>query len=303
MIDWEKVRYFLAIARSGSLSAASRRLGVSQPTVGRHLDELEAQFNARLFDRLKQGLVLTRAGQHILGLAEDMERTAVSMELRVRNENAAPKGRVRLATTECLAASWLARKLPQMSEHFPSIELETIVGIGFVDLLRGEAEVALRVGKPGSDQLVGRCLGVVSFGLFASGSYLERFGEPSSQRDLAQHRIIDSSGEIAELAQARHLRSVAAGATVALRCNSVITQLQAARQGMGLMAAPTYTTCGDSDLRRVLGDEFDIQLDLWLVTHRDLRQSARIRAIMDFLAEATRDDSTLRGILPHSSAA
>lgn len=300
MMDWEAVRHFLAVARCGNLSAAARRIGVSQPTMGRRIEELETQLNARLFDRLKQGFALTPAGHGILELAESMERTAVAMELRVRDDRAMAGGRVVVCTTECLAISWLVPRLPRFAECFPAIEVELVVGIGLVDLLRGEAEVALRVGMPGSDHLVGRRIGAVAFGLFASQPYLERFGEPRSLRELAGHRIIESTGEISELTQVRRLRGIAGDAAVVLRCNSLITQLQAVRQGMGLIAAPAYAAAG---LRRVLAEDFHVQLDLWVVTHRDLRTSARVRAIMDFLAEQARGDAHLLGTGSHASAA
>lgn len=302
MIAWDSYRYFLAVAETGSFSAASRRLRVSQPTIGRQIQELETRLEARLFERSPQGYALTPAGRHIHELARQMEREALSIERRVSGEDARPIGRVCIATTECLGTFWLAAKLPELRRRCPGVEIELVLGIPMVDLLRREADLALRVGSPGSEELVGGRVGTAAFGLYGSQSYLAVHGEPKSLADLAGHTVIESTREIANLVQAQRLREVAAMAGVALRCNSLLAQLAAVRAGLGLLALPIYTIQNTPELRRVLVEDFDLELDLWLLTHRDLRTTARIRAVRDFLAsEIRRDAAVLTGVTAAAS--
>jgi DNA-binding transcriptional LysR family regulator len=290
MIDWDDYRYFLAVAEAGSLSAAARRLGVTQPTMGRRIKELEARLQARLFERLNQGYVLTTAGERIRELAEAMEQRAMAIETRVGGEDAELSGRVRVSTAEGLGIFWLGPKLPALRQRYPGIDPELIIGMTLVDMLRREADLVLRVGNPGSEELVGRRVAVASCGLFAAESYLRSRPAPKTLDDLRQHTIIESERGIAELAQTRLLREMSQGATIGLRCNNIMTQIAAARAGLGLLALPGYMTAGAPELRRLLPDAFNLKIDIWLLTHRDLRNTARVRAIRDFLAEEIRKD-------------
>lgn len=285
MFDWNDIRYFLAVAQTGSLSAAARELRVSQPTVGRRIREFEYRTGARLFERLDQGYVLTTAGQDILDTARSMAQAANTIEQRVGGEAGRLSGRVRLTTTEGLGSCWLAGRLPRFTEQYPQIELELMIGATLLDLQRREADVALRIGTPGTDTLVGRRLGCIGCGLYASQAYLAGRGEPTSLDDLADHTIIESVGEIAEVNQVRRLRELASIVTVSMRSNSMLAQIAAVRAGLGIMPLLHYAVFGEPELRRVLARDFDLQLELWLLTHHDLKQTKRIRALMDFLIE------------------
>jgi DNA-binding transcriptional LysR family regulator len=209
MIDWNDYRFFLAVAETGRLSAAARRLKVSQPTVGRRLAELEGRLGARLFDRLPDGFRLTLAGERILDLARRMAEDARAIEHRVAGEDEQLHGSVLLATPEGLGTYWLAPRLEWLRSRHPRIDLELVVGTGALDLLRREADVALRIGPPGADDVVGRRLGCIRCGRFAAQGYLERHGAPERLEDLSQHRIIESVREIAQLRQAELLREAA----------------------------------------------------------------------------------------------
>lgn len=292
-IDWDDYRFFLAVAQAGSLSAAARRLRVSQPTVGRRLADLERRLGAKLVVRGVDGYSLTEAGARIRGLVEQMEREAASIERRVTGEDARPEGRVVLATTEGLASCWLAPRLGRFRDRFPGIDLGLLVGIRTVDLLRREADIALRMGNPGSDELIGQRAGRIACGLFAAPGYLATRGEPHGLDELHRYTIIESTCEIANLRQAARLRELARGAAVALSCNSVVAQIAAAEAGLGLLALPCYMARRVPGLRQVLADAFAVEVELWLLTHRDLRRTARVRAMLDFLVEEIRADRDL----------
>jgi len=291
MIDsWEDVRCFLAVANGGSLSAAARQLQVSQPTMGRRIKSLERQLDARLFSLTSDGYVLTSLGAQLYEIAQQMEQAVLSIERRVSGEEDALDGRVCIATTECIAVSWLVAQIPEFNRRWPDIEIEIITSIKLHNLFRRESDVALRVGNPGSEKLIGQQIGEVSFGLYGAEHYFAQRGEPGSLSDLTGHTFIESSGELVDLAQAQQLREATQGAPAPILCNHVLTQLALARAGLGLVAMAKYLTVTAPELRRIVPDEFDIRLDLWLLTHRDLKDTARFRVVRDYLTESARRD-------------
>lgn len=288
MPDWNDFRYFLAVAETGSLSGAARQLGVSQPTVGRRIEALEQSLKARLFDRLSHGYALAPAGENIRELVERMEHEALSVSRRVSGENIRLDGEVSVATSEGLGVHWLVPRLPHLRERHRSLEIELKLDVQLADLLRREADVALRLGSPGSDALIGRRLGMAAFGLYASRDYLEQHGVPDSTAELNGHVIVESTGASAGLPQARALRALAPAAVVSLRCDRISGLAALGAAGVGLVPLPVYvgSAMGETGgLVRVLGESFEPHLDLWLLTHRDLRHTARVRALMDFLRE------------------
>ena len=291
--DLNDLRYFLAVAQAGSLSGAARALSVAQPTVGRRIKALELALDARLFERLPHGYALSPAGAGILDAVRRIEEDALLIERQIGGEMSVLSGSVRLAVSEGLGNYWLAPKISDFCAEYPRIEIELLVGTTLSDLLRREADVALRVGLPGSEELVGRCLGQIYCGLYADKSYLAAHGEPASLDDLPKHRVIDSVGDIASLAQVRQFKAVISKAAVAMTSNSLVTQLQAVNAGMGIAPLPSYMATGHPELVRVLPREFETRLDLWLVTHRQLRETARIRALRDFLQRTVESDSRL----------
>ena len=292
-VDWGLYRYFLAVANAGSLTAAARHLGVSQPTVGRQIQALEEIIGARLFDRANSGYVLTGPGEAIIELARAIENQALAIERRIAGEDGRVEGRVRVSAAEGLSTYWLAPRLPELRERYPDIEIELVVGSAALDLVRREADIVLRIGDPRSEDLVGRRLGQVHFGLFAAEGYIAAKGLPERPDQLAEHAVIESTGAIADLAQARRLRDLAGAAPAPVLCNNLMTQFAALQAGVGLMALPLYMAQAVPGLRRLLAEDFDVALDLWLLVHRDLRPMARIGVVFEFLAEALRRDRAL----------
>ena len=289
--DLNDVQFFLAIARAGSLAAAARNLEVAQPTVGRRIRHMESSLGVRLFDRTPQGHVLTRAGEKVLRAAERIEESASTIARQVGGDEHQLAGTVRITTTEGFANAWLVQLLPSVQARYPHINLEILVSTQLTDILRLEADIALRIGTPGSEELVGRRVGQIGFGLYASADYLEDFASPVTVESLADHAIIESAGALENVEQARVLRELAPNARVVLRTDSIMTQLQAAKDGLGLAPLAHYVSATEPTLQRVLTDEFDVQRDLWLLTHRDLKFTARIRAVMELVTAAIKEDA------------
>jgi len=293
MFDLNDLRFFLAVVQTGSLSAASRKLGVTQPTVGRRIQALETALDARLFDRMQSGFTLTEAGQDILSAAKNIEENAWTIFNQVTGEENKLSGKVRITTSEGLANFWIMEKLNSFQAENPDIKLEVQGGIGLADMLRREADVALRIGKPGTDELIGKCLGQVGFGLYASNDYLERHGVPKSLSELNGHQIVDSSGDLGNTVQALRLREMVEESNVNLFTNNIVTQSQAVINGVGITSLPMYVAAKLPTLKRILAEEFDIRSDIWLLTHRDFRYTTKIKAVMAFLKQEVMNDKVI----------
>jgi DNA-binding transcriptional LysR family regulator len=284
--DWNDLRYFLACTRAGSLAAAGRSLKVDQTTVGRRLGALEEALGARLFDRTAEGFTLTPTGERLLETAQAIEQAAIDLERRATGTDARLEGVVRVATSETLTATFLASELVAMHAAHPGIELQLVTGTTSLNLLKREADVALRVGqRPTQQSLIVRRLGAISWGVFASGNYLATRPpiEPGPRFD--GHDLVVLDDELAQTSSARWLAERSAGARIALRTNSILTAAEAARGGWGLAALPSFFRGGSPEL--VLAHpELVTPNDVWLLVHPDLQHTGRVRAVLDHLEQA-----------------
>ena len=291
--NWDDLRCFIAVAKTGRLTAAARQLGLSQPTVGRRVKSLEKQLDSKLLSLLKEKYTLTPAGQRVFDIAQNFEQNIVDIEQCVSIKEQEPAGRVSIATTDCIASTWLATKLPELTARYPKIEIQLLSGISNLDLMRKEADIALRIGTSGSNALLAKKVGVAEFGLFASKDYLKNSGEPKKTKDLQDHQIIEAVQELDGLPQTRLLRELARAAEVSFACNQVIAQRNAACNGLGIVALPHHLTVGKNQLKRVLKKEFSIQREMWLLTHHDSFDTPCYRLLWDYLAGELEKDKTV----------
>ncbi len=291
MTNWENLRCFLAVAESGSLTAAASRAGASQPTLSRRIKALECELNGKLFRRMKDRYSLTPLGEVVFAQVTRMQSAVFDLERQVSGEAVQPRGRVRLATTECIASAWLVPRLGDLSRRLPEVELEILTGISMSDLMRKEADIAIRVGVSAPDPLESYRAGTVEFGLYGSAGYLESNGTPKSLAELPEHAMLESGGTLSGLPQVvQFRRSMFHEPSFAF--NSILSQVEAAQQGLGLVPLPKYLTVDRPELHRVLPEAFAVRRDLWLVTHPDLLDTSRYRAVWSYLKEATLSDSS-----------
>lgn len=293
--DWNDLRCFLRVAQTGSLSAAARQLDISQPTIGRRIKGLEHDLNAQLLKRDSGRYHLTTIGQSVFELAKRMESSALAVERRVTGRESTLSGRVCLTSTECLATSWLLAQLPECATRYPGVDIDVVVSIDRLDLFRQEADIALRVGDPGPESVRRSHVGRAAFGLFASRDYIEAHGAPRELAEVAHHATIESVRELSNLTQVRELRRHALRDTRALSSNSILAQHRAAANGVGIATLPCYLAnygadYGHPGLIRLLADEFNIILDVWVVMHRDVADMPRFTRIRDFLIECMQRD-------------
>jgi DNA-binding transcriptional LysR family regulator len=282
MADWDDLRFFLAVARAGSVSAAARTLRVHHATVSRRLHAFEHRLGSRLFDRLPGGWVTTTAGEEMRGAALRVEEEMQALDRRVLAQDADLSGKLRVALADS-AAYALLPELRAFSLAYPRIELELTAANHLTNLTRREADVAIRVTRAPAEHLVGRKVGTVVFALYASIDYLR---ERADLAALDQHRWLGWDESLAELGAARWMRENVPNAYTVARFDSVLIAYHAAREGIGVCFLPCALADRDETLRRVDPELLVPCGTMWLLTHPDLRHTARVRRFIEFMGEA-----------------
>jgi DNA-binding transcriptional LysR family regulator len=284
---WDLYRSFLAVLRLGSLSGAARELDLTQPTLGRHIQELETSLGQTLFTRSQAGLLPTRAALQLQPHAESMASAASALLRAASGALDEPEGSVRLTTSEIMGVEVLPPMLASFREVHPKIVIELSLSDLNQDLLRRDADIAVRMARPTQSALLAKRLGAVPVGLFAHRSYLNRHGVPVSLEDMAAHHaIIGFDVDAAALRTFRQTGLPITRDVFAFRSDSDHAQLAALRSGFGIGGCQKRIAARDRNLVAVLPDAFRYALEMWLVMHEDLRASRRVRLLYDHLAEA-----------------
>jgi len=295
MADWDDLRFFLAVARAGSVSAAARTLRVHHATVSRRLHAFEHRLGSRLFDRLPGGWVTTTAGEEMRGAALRVEEEMQALDRRVLAKDADLSGKLRVTLADS-AAYALLPELRAFSLAYPRIELELTAANHLTNLTRREADVAIRVTRAPAEHLVGRKVGTVVFALYASIGYLR---ERADLAALDQHQWLGWDESLAELGAARWMRENVPNAHTVARFDSVLIAYHAAREGFGVCFLPCALADRDETLRRVDPELLVPCGTMWLLTHPDLRHTARVRRFIEFMGEAmARSRDAREGRLP-----
>lgn len=292
--DWANIRLFLAVFDNGSLVAAAEFLGLTQPTVGRRLASMEDRFGTPLFVRSGRRMQLTDAGAGILENARRIEREMLAIERSLEVQSKALCGEVTISATEGTGTEWLTPVLFDFHQQYPEIVVKVQIESRAVDLIHREADIALRLGRPTQADLIARRLVNVGFGLYASRSYLDRAKPLRSVDDLADHQLVglDMNRERINAAEAFPATQPLEGNYVYLT-NSPAAQLSAVQAGFGIGVLSHRWAAMVGNLTRLLPDYTAAKIELWLVTHEELRHSARIRAVSDFITERVLADATL----------
>ena len=283
MLEWDYLRVVLAVHRNGSMAAAADSLGVDRATIVRRLDSLETQLKSRLFERRPDGCVLTSAGRNIIGLVEGVEQAMTALQHRASGEDMAAEGSVRLAAPEFLITHVLAPAMGNFHTAFPSLEVALRTDFDSLDLMRGEAELALRFVRPANEAIVARRVGSVAVGLFASKTYLGQQGNPKAG-NFNRHRLLLPEGQMASLPFMGWVLAQLTGVKVPLRCNEVAPLLAAAKQGLGIACLPVVAAIDEPSLQMIEPGVVG-RGDIYLATHRDLRKRTRVRSVFDFVAK------------------
>ena len=286
MLCWDDLRYFLAVARTGTTLAAARSLKVSQTTAARRVTALEEALGLILFERRQSGYALTSAGDSLLAEAEAVERAAHAFEAAAAADKREIAGVVRLSSVEIYSATVLPPLMKELRDRHPGIRIELDSTEVKRDLGGGEADIALRGGHPPDDAgLVGRRIARDPWTVYCSRAYAEANGLPTTMAELARHPIIGGGGDYVWPMYRKWLQHHGLEDAVVLEHGTTSGLLSAVRAGLGMAVLPSFMADRDPELVQVVVPPESDRMELWLVTHERVRHLPRIRAVMDFLGE------------------
>lgn len=294
-LNWDDLRFVLALQRAGSLGAAARLLKVEQSTVSRRLSSLEAAVGAALAARTPEGVVLNEAGSLVASVAAHVEAGVEDLMRRIGGEDLRPEGIVRLATTESMAAFLLAGLVPLRQEH-PRIQVQLVAGSAALDLLRREADLAVRLFREKRPELVTKKIGDIGWALYASPAYVHRTkvtpGADLDTRALAGLPVVGYAGPAARAPGAVWLAEHSRPENVVLMGETVPSVINAVRSGMGLSALPCFAAHGDASLVR-LTPSLIARGEAFLVIPPDHRETVRVRLVMNAVADLFERERTV----------
>lgn len=288
--DWNQAKAFLATAETGSLSAAARALGLSQPTLSRQVAALEADLGVALFERLGRSLALTGPGLELVEHVRTMGKAAGRVSLAAAGRAEAIEGRVAISASDVVAVHQLPPILARLRREAPGIEIEVVAANEISDLQRRDADIAIRHVRPEQPDLVARLVRETTAHLYAARSYLDAHGRPATPDDLGDTTFVDPGRPERIIAALDGLGVRVSRSQFRLRSQSGVVYWEMVRRGlgMGLMSRDVAACC--REVEQVLPDLPPIPMPVWLVTHQELRTSRRIRLVFDLLADAIAAD-------------
>ncbi|MRW82993.1 LysR family transcriptional regulator [Pseudoduganella sp. FT26W] len=291
--NWDLYRSFLSVLREGSLSGAARALGLTQPTVGRHIDALEQALGLSLFTRSQAGFIATEAAHALQPYAETLSSASAAL-LRAasgmgRGADAHITGTVRVTASEVVSVEVLPPILARLRDSHPGVTIELAVSNRIENLLRRDADIAVRMQRPEQDVLVARRVGNIELGFHAHRSYLERHGTPHTWDEMSRHTLIGIDTETAFTRKLQPLLGGLANNAYALRSDSDLVHLAAIRAGLGIGICQVRLAARDPNLVRIAPDLLNIAMDTWLAMHENLRGNPACAAVYTALAAGLED--------------
>ena len=281
--DWNDLQSFLAMARTGRLTVAARRMGVDHSTLSRRISALESAMQVKLFERRPAGFVLTPEGEALLADAEAIETLTVRMGARLHSPTAQLTGSVRVGTPEGFGTYFLAPQLAQLSAQHPDLNIELVANPRSFSLSKREADIAVSMARPSQGNVYARQLVDFGLGIYASQAYLASHPPVRSKHDLTAHRWIGYVEDLMWTTELDYLPAVDRNLQPRLHISNVISQMAAVIGGAGLGILPHFMARNAPTLARVLSTEVQLTRAYWLITHPDTHDLARVRACSEFL--------------------
>ncbi|HEX8467498.1 MAG TPA: LysR family transcriptional regulator [Allosphingosinicella sp.] len=283
--DWNDVRAFLAVARSGRLTAAATRLGVDHSTLSRRIAALEHALRTRLFDRSPSGYTLTDQGRRLMPIGEEMERLAIGAGEAVGGSSTSVEGIVRIGSPEGFGSYFLAPRIAGLKTLHPRLTIQLVAAPAVFSLARRDADIVVSVSRPPAGRLNVARLIDYDLGLYAAPAYLSEAPDIASAEDLFRHRFVSYIGELLHFPELDFLQHVAPGGTTSVESSNLVAQLRATLAGAGLCVLPAFLAEKEDGLVRVLPGEISLTRSLWLTVHQDLAELARVRAAVRFIKD------------------
>ena len=286
-MDWDKLRIFHAVADAGSLTHAGDKLNLSQSAVSRQIRALEESLNTTLFHRHARGLILTEQGELLFDATQAMTKRLDTASARIRDSEEEVFGELRVTTTFGFGSLWLAPRLPKLYEKYPDLKIDLMLEERVLDLPMREADVAIRMKEPSQADLIRKRLMSVRMCLYASRSYIDRLGAPTSIEEITNHRLVCQSPSTAQVGAGamlvQHLMTYELRST--LTVNNYFGVLQAVLNNLGIGVLPDYVTQDFPELIRVLPEIESAEVPVFLAYPEELRHSKRIMAFRDFVQD------------------
>ncbi len=283
--DWNDVRAFLAVARSGRLTAAAARLGVDHSTLSRRIGALEHSLKAKLFDRSPSGYAATEPGRRLMPLAEEMERLALGAAEAVGGTAGLVEGVVRIGSPEGFGSYFLAPRIQKLKARHPQLVVQLVAASAVFSLAKREADVAISVSRPPAGRLLVSKLIDYDLGLYAAPAYLSAVAPIASFGDLKGHRFVSYIGDLLHFPELDFLQQVVPGGITSMESSNLVAQTRATLAGAGLCVLPAFLAREEAGLVRVLPEEVNLTRSLWLTVHQDLAELARVKAAVRFIKE------------------
>ncbi|QDC08394.1 LysR family transcriptional regulator [Oceanicola sp. D3] len=284
--DWNQARAFLAVAETGSLSAAARQMGQTQPTLGRQVSGLEEALGVTLIERAGRRAQITSAGRELIPHLKAMEESAGQVALVAAGQAQDLTGTVSISASDMMATRTLPPIIARLSRMAPELEIELISSNTLSDLTRREADIALRHVRPTEPELIARLVHEQPARFYAASAYLERMGRPESLEDLAAHDWVGHAPVETMLAYLAERKVILSRARIRVVADNGLTYWEFMRQGLGIGIMSKEEVPPGVGIEPVLPDFTFMQVPTWLVTHGELHSARRIRLVFDFLAEA-----------------
>lgn len=283
--DWNHIRAFLATAEEGSLSAAARKLGQTQPTLGRQVTALEGELNVMLFERVGRNLVLTTAGEELLEHVRAMNAAADRVALTASGQSQAVEGVVRITASDVFSSYLLPPVLRELRQRAPQLEIDIVATNNIQDLMRREADIAIRHVRPNQPDLIARLVQEARGYFYASTEYLDRKGRPKTLDDLKDHDFVNFGSTTEMLGFLHPLGFPITEKNFRIGSESGVVSWELVRQGFGIAAMDATVASKTPGVEKVLPDLAPVTFPVWLTTHRELHTSRRIRIVFDMLAD------------------
>ncbi|MDH5327312.1 MAG: LysR family transcriptional regulator [Gammaproteobacteria bacterium] len=284
-VEWSLIRSFLMVAEQGSLSAAARQLGVSQPTLTRDIQALESGSGLNLFRRTTRGLQLTESGQSLVDAASRMATAANDFNRLASGLSSVLEGSVRISANEIVGIYLLPKALAKFREQHPGVQIEIVISNQVSSLSKREADIALRMFRPTQPDLVAQRLADMPLGFYAHRDYVKRLGEPKSIAELQSHTMIGYDESTEYIEEAAKLGFPLVRQNFALRTDHLLAQINLARAGAGIVGGHVALAKLWPELVPVMQWVPLPVLEFWIVCHSDVQYNSRIRALMRFLAD------------------
>ena len=298
LTDWNDFHYFLVVALQGSLNSAAKTLGVNHSTVFRRINSLEEKMDVRLFNRMKSGYVLTAAGEEVLESAQRIEEHIHTIQRKLVGKDIRLSGTLKISTTDTVGYYWLPPHVRQFKAQYPDIVLDIDIKTRFTNLTKREADIVIPTVNKQPDYMVGRKLVPLRVNLYAAQDYIAHYGKPKHPSDFKGHQFLLPNEVLASLPANKWLRKHVPHTAISAVSDKLTGLYKLARQGLGIAPLPHYVGDPDRTLFKLMALPKSCHHDIWILTHPDLRQTARVKAFMQFMYHVTKETHRIGPDLP-----